>query len=174
DFCLYERMDPSAFDFPLFGESFKHQKLKQGGLFQNQLTDEELTLALDMQQQQQMEQLRYFQSHAIGSDGLSTAAGTSFDGHPLISADMGLSSPMATSTSSNKVSFGFDSLAALMDDSALDLGHVAAAMKIQAQVPFHDHQLQQHQQQTHVFYTPVHASDTPLLDAPSTPCLNSP
>lgn len=174
DFCLYERMDPSAFDFPLFGESFKHQKLKQGGLFQNQLTDEELTLALDMQQQQQMEQLRYFQSHAIGSDSLSTAAGTSFDGHPLISADMGLSSPMATSTSSNKVSFGFDSLAALMDDSALDLGHVAAAMKIQAQVPFHDHQLQQHQQQTHVFYTPVHASDTPLLDAPSTPCLNSP
>lgn len=175
DFCLYERMDPSAFDFPLFGESFKQQKLKQGGLFQNQLTDEELTLALDMQQHQQMEQLRYIQSHAIGSDGLSTAeAGPSFDEHPLISADMGLSSPMATSASSNKVSFGFDSLAALMDDSALDLSHVAAAVKIQAQVSFHDRQLQQHQEQTQVYYTPVHASDTPLLDAPSTPCLNSP
>ncbi|KAF9119559.1 hypothetical protein BGX30_003767, partial [Mortierella sp. GBA39] len=173
DFCLYERMDPSAFDFPLFGDSFKQQKLKQGGLFQNQLTDEELTLAHDVQYQQQMEHLRYIQSHAFGSDDLSTAAaaaaGTSFGEHPLISADMGFSSPMPTSASSNKVSFGFDSLAALMDDSALDLSHVTSAMKIQAQVPFHDHQ-----QQTQVFYTPVHASDTPLLDAPSTPCISSP
>ncbi|KAF8928167.1 hypothetical protein BGZ47_001775 [Haplosporangium gracile] len=169
DFCLYESMDPSAFDFPLFGETFKQQKLKQGGMFQDQMTDEELTLALDMQQQQ-MEQLRYIQSHAIASDGLLTATGASLGEYPLIPADTGLNSPLSTFASNNKVSFGFDSLAALMDDSGLDLSHVAADMKAQAQVPFHH----QHQPQTHGYYASVHASDTPLLDAPSTPCLNSP
>ncbi|KAG0317711.1 hypothetical protein BGZ97_004975 [Linnemannia gamsii] len=172
DFCLYERMDPSAFDFPLFGETIKQQKLKQGGLFQNQMTDEEFALALDMQPQQQMEQLHYIQSHAMAGDGQSAAtAGTSLYEQPLIPADMALGSPLSASSSVNKVSFGFDSLAALMDDSALDLSHVTAAMKVQAQVPFHHEYQQQHMQ---VYYAPANASDTPLLDAPSTPCINSP
>ncbi|KAG0283940.1 hypothetical protein BGZ96_011694 [Linnemannia gamsii] len=168
DFCLYERMDTSAFDFPLFGESFKQQKLKQGSLFQNQMTDEEFTLVLDMQQQQQMEQFHSIQSHAMALDGQSAAAaavGSSLYEQPLIPADMAFGNPLSASSSANKVSFGFDSLAALMDDSAFDLSHA------QAQVPFH-HQYQQ--QHTQVYYTPANASDTPLLDAPSTPCINSP
>ncbi|KAF9130929.1 hypothetical protein BGW39_002457 [Mortierella sp. 14UC] len=175
DFCLYERMDPSAFDFPLFGETFKQQKLKQTGAFQTQLTDEELGLALEMQHQQQMEQLRFIQSHsmptpphAIMSDGLSAAA-ASFCDMPLFPEDLALSAslPAGTSTSANKVSYGFDSLSALMDDSVVDLGRVAAAMSSQPQVPLH-----QYQQQTRVYYANV--TDTPLLDGPSTPYLNSP
>lgn len=172
DFCLYERMDPSAFDFPLFGESYKQQKLKQGGMFQNQMTDEEFTLALDMQQQHQMEQLHYIQSHVMALDGQSAAAvGSSLYERPLIPADMAFGSPLPAFSSANKASFGFDSLAALMDDSALDLSQVTTAMTVQAQVSSH-HQYQQ--QHTQVYYTPGNASDTPLLDAPSTPCINSP
>ncbi|KAG0376537.1 hypothetical protein BGX24_007587 [Mortierella sp. AD032] len=175
DFCLYERMDPSAFDFPLFGETFKQQKQKQTGAFQNQLADEELSLALELQHQQQMEQLRFIQSHsmptpphAIVSDGLPAAA-ASFCDMPLFPEDLALSAslPTSTSASSSKVSYGFDSLTALMDDSVVDLGRVAYGMSAQPQVSLH-----QYQEQPLVYYANV--ADTPLLDGPSTPYLNSP
>ncbi|KAG0280719.1 hypothetical protein BGZ95_008997 [Linnemannia exigua] len=175
DFCLYERMDPSAFDFPLFGETFKQQKQKQTGAFQNQLADEELSLALELQHQQQMEQMRYVQSHsmptppqAIVSDGLPAVAASLCD-MPLFPEDLALSAslPASASTSSNRVSYGFDSLSALMDDSVFDLGRVAYAMSLQPQIPLH-----QNQEQTRVYYANV--ADTPLLDGPSTPYLNSP
>ncbi|KAF9899892.1 hypothetical protein EC991_008160 [Linnemannia zychae] len=175
DFCLYERMDPSAFDFPLFGETFKQQKLKQTGTFQAQLPDEELSLALEMQHQQQMEQLRFIQSHsmptpphAIVSDGLPAGVGSLCD-MPLFPEDLVLSASLSAgaSTSTNKISYGFDSLSALMDDSVVDLGRVATAMSNQPQISLH-----QYQQQNCIYYANV--ADTPLLDGPSTPYLNSP
>ncbi|KAF9926186.1 hypothetical protein FBU30_004187 [Linnemannia zychae] len=168
DFRLYDKMDPTAFDFPLFGDTFKQQKLKQVGVIHQQMTDEDLSHTLEMQQQQQIEQPRFVQVQAsIGQPSTITAGplrDTSF-----FPADMTLSPPLSIASSGNKGSYGFDSLEALMDDSAIDFGHVAATMIVQPQSSLHQYQ---HQQQTCVY--PIHVSDTPLLDAPSTPNFNSP